>query len=172
MAGKSAILSIRIVSDAKDAEKGFKRTGDQAGNWQRTMRRAALAAGAAITGFAIKTARDFENVRRTLTTATGASGEALDDLVGNVKNLATVVPASVNDIAESLGVFQTATGASGESLERLTEQTMNAARMLDENATGASESFGKAINQWGLEATTPPTRWTTCSLSRRTTASA
>lgn len=152
MAGKSAILSIRIVSDAKDAEKGFRRTGDQAGKWQRTMRRAALVAGAAITGFAVKTAREFEQVRRTLATSTGASGEALDDLVGSVKNLATVVPAAVGDIAESMATLQTATGATGDTLERLTEQTMNAARLTGEDASAAAESYGRAINQWGIDA--------------------
>lgn len=152
MAGKSAILSIRIVSDAKGAEKGFRKTGDQAGKWQRTMRRAALAAGAAVAGFAAKTAKEFEEVRRTISTATGASGDALDDLVDSVKNVASIVPASVTDIAESMGILQTATGASGDSLERLTQQTMNAARLLGEDATAASEAFGKAINQWGLDA--------------------
>lgn len=152
MAGKSAILSIRIISDAKGAEKGFKRTGDQAGKWQRNMRRAALAAGAAITGFAVKTARDFEQVRRTLSTATGASGDALDGLVDSVKNVSSVVPAAVTDIAESMGILQTATGATGDTLERLTEQTMNAARLLGEDAATASEAFGKTINQWGIDA--------------------
>lgn len=152
MAGKSAILSIRIVSDAKDAKKGFESTGDKAGQFGRTLRRAALVAGAAITGFAIKTARDFEQVRRSLTTATGASGDALEDLVGSVKTLATVVPASVTDIADALGILQTATGETGQTLERLTQQTMNAARLLGEDASAAATSYGKAINQWGIDA--------------------
>lgn len=152
MAGKSAILSIRIVSDAKDAQKGFDNTASAADKWQRNLKRAALVAGAAVAGFAVKTAKTFEEVRRTLQVGTGATGAALDALVESTKNIGRVVPEQFEVIADSLATLNTLTGATGTELERLGTQVLNASRLLGEDAAGASVAFGEALKQWGVSA--------------------
>ncbi len=153
MAGKkSAILAIRIVSDAKDAKKGFDQTSDAAGRWQQNMKRAAIGAGLAMAGFVAKVALDFQAVRRTLNVGTGATGEALEGLTDVVKGIATQVPVAFDVMADAVATLNTLTGATGEELERLGVQVLNAARLLEEDGAGAAEAFGKALKQWQIDA--------------------
>lgn len=152
MAGKSAILSIRIVSDAKDAKKGFDKSTKAADKWAARLKKMTLAAGAAVGAFGLKTAKTFEDVRKTLQVSTGATGDQLDALVESTKNVGRIVPAQFDQIAESMATLNTHTGATGDELERLTQQVMNAARLLDEDATAAADSFGQALVQWGVSA--------------------
>ena len=154
MAGKSAILSVRIISDAKGAIDGFKETADTAdglGGKLAAISPGALAVGGAIATGAVAVGKElydlgarFDEVKDTIRVGTGATGEALDGLVDVAHNVATQIPASFEDAGSTVADVNTRMGLTGETLQTVASQYLEAGRILgtevDISATSAAFS--------------------------------
>lgn len=104
---------------------------------------AVAAAGVAAAGTALfKLGSDFADMSNTIRIGTGASGEALDGLVGIAKNLGSQVPASFEDIGSTVADLNTRLGLTGAPLETLSRQFLELNNMgIETDINGIAASF-------------------------------
>lgn len=89
----------------------------------------------------------FEDVRNTIITGTGASGEALDGLVQSATNVAKTVPVSFEDAASTVADLNTRLGYTGPQVEGLASQISMLGRITGQDVdinklTGDLTLFG------------------------------
>ena len=105
------------------------------------------AAGVAVASFAAAAGRDWDKARDTIVQGTGATGEALDELLESFKNLAGTVAGTSNEsVASALADVSTKFKLSGKELEELTTQTLKAKQAFGEFEI---EDFGRALTVFG-----------------------
>lgn len=140
--------------------KAASAEGDKAGKgWSKRAKAAigAAAIGTAITGAftgLYKIGSTFDSVTDTIRTGTGASGDALSGLADVAKGIGKRIPVDFDAAAASVAALNTATGATGPGLENLSTQVLEASRLLGEDGVANAEAYGKALNQWGVDADT------------------
>ena len=154
---KTAILSIRILSDARDAIKGLGEAGDKAGGFGKMLGGigpgALAVGGAVVTGIAAagKALYDlgsvFDDVEDTIRVGTGATGDALQGLVDDAHAVATSVPTSFEQAGTVVADLNTRLGLSGDTLQTVASQYLEAGRILGEDVdisatTAAFSAFG------------------------------
>jgi len=91
----------------------------------------------------------WDDVTDTIRTGTGATGDALDGLVGSVKNVAKTVPAEIGDIGTAVADLNTRLGLTGPTLETVASQYLEAGRILGEDVDIAKTTA--AFNAFGIE---------------------
>lgn len=143
MAGKSAILSVKIISDAKGAVKGFNETEQAAGGLSGKLAKispGALAVGGAVITGAIAVGKElydlgttFDSVADTIRTGTGATGEALDGLIDDARKVATSIPTDFETAGATVADINTRLGLSGDMLQTVASQYLEAGRILGED---------------------------------------
>lgn len=104
---------------------------------------AVAAAGVAAAGAALfSLGSDFADMSNNIRIGTGASGEALDGLVGIAQNLGSQVPATFEDIGSTVADLNTRLGLTGEPLETLSRQFLELNNMgIDTDINGIAASF-------------------------------
>lgn len=154
---KTAILSVRIISDAKNAVAGLKEADGALGGLGAKLAAAhpgmlavggALVTGAAAAGKALyDLGGRFDEVQDTIRVGTGATGDALTGLVDVAHNVATSVPTSFEAAGSTVADLNTRLGLSGDTLQTVASQYLEAGRILGEdvdiNATSAAFSAFK-----------------------------
>lgn len=91
---------------------------------------AAAAAGiAAAGGAALAAAMSMDDAVDTIRIGTGASGDALDGLMGTFENLARTVPSDLADVSTTVADLNTRMGLTGPTLEKLAAQVLQAGNM-------------------------------------------
>lgn len=143
MAGKSAILSVKIISDAKGAVKGFNETEQAAGGLSGKLAKispGALAVGGAVITGAIAVGKElydlgttFDSVADTIRTGTGATGDALDGLIDDARKVATSIPTDFETAGATVADLNTRLGLSGDALQTVASQYLEAGRILGED---------------------------------------
>lgn len=163
MANKSAILSIRIISDASGADKTFQQTGDAAGGLSGKLTGklgpgliaagagflAAAKAAVEVGKYLYSVGETFDEVEDTIRVKTGAMGDDLDGLVDSAKNVGGQVPAEFEAIGPVIGDLNTRLGLSGKTLETVASQYLEAGRMLGEEVN--IDTTTKAFTAFGIE---------------------
>ena len=106
----------------------------------------AVAAGKALYGVG----QTFDDVADTIRVGTGATGAALDGLVGSAQNIGRDVPANFSDIGVAVADLNTRLGLTGQPLEAMAGQFLNLSRItgtdLQANIAGITRVFG----DWGI----------------------
>lgn len=153
MAGKSAILAVKIISDAKEAVSGFKQTADSAdglGGKLSAIGPGALAVGGAIVTGVVAVGKElydlgarFDDVADTIRVGTGATGEALDGLVDVAHNVATTIPTEFEKAGSTVADVNTRLGLTGDTLQTVASQYLEAGRILgtEIDIAGTSAAF-------------------------------
>lgn len=153
MAGKSAILAVKIISDAKEAVSGFKETADSAdglGGKLSAIGPGALAVGGAIVTGVVAVGKElydlgarFDDVADTIRVGTGATGEALDGLVDVAHNVATTIPTEFEKAGTTVTDVNTRLGLTGDTLQTVASQYLEAGRILgtEIDIAGTSAAF-------------------------------
>jgi TP901 family phage tail tape measure protein len=123
----------------------------------RAVRAAALALGAVmLTAFSVRALKQFgsevEQSRRTLIRMTGASGEALQSLQGDVRAVFAQVPESLGQVSTAVGTLNTLLGINGEMLQRTARAALDFARANEVDVASAAELVGQLVNRFNLEA--------------------
>ncbi|MFD2658631.1 phage tail tape measure protein [Gracilibacillus thailandensis] len=137
-----------VKSLQKSVEGSAKKMQKVGGQMTKYITAPLVALGAA--GFAA--ANDIDKAYGKIQTGTGATGEALESLKEDFKEVFSEVPDSADLVADSLATLNTLTGATGETLQNLTENVLDASRSLGEDGVANSEAFGKALAQWQIPA--------------------
>lgn len=92
----------------------------------------------------------------TIVRATGASGDALDGLVGSYENVATKIPAELGDVASAIGEVNTRFQTTGPELESQTELFLKFANITGGDVVGSVDDADKALEAWGRDASDLP----------------
>lgn len=87
----------------------------------------------------------------TVTTKTGATGEALADMQERAKNIATTIPTSFQSAADAVGEVNTRFGLTGQELEDLSAQFVKFAELNGTDVTQSVDSVQAAMAAFGVE---------------------
>lgn len=154
MSSKSAILAVRIIGDAAGGKQALDDTSGAAeGLFGKLKGGVGIAAGigAAFVTAGVVAAKglydvgaQWDDVKDTIRVGTGAVGESLDGLIDSAKNVATSIPAAIEDIGPVIADVNTRMGLTGGTLETVASQYLEAGRILGETVdiNKTSAAFG------------------------------
>ena len=94
---------------------------------------------------------EFDSGRDAVVKATGATGEAADELAQSMTNVSKRVKGDFSTIGSAIGEVNTRFGYTGEELENTTEQFLKFADITGMDATKAVQSVSKAMNNAGID---------------------
>ncbi|MFA6718331.1 MAG: phage tail tape measure protein [Prevotella sp.] len=88
----------------------------------------------------------------TVTTKTGATGDALSAMQDSVQNITTEIPVSFNDAGSAIGEVNTKLGLTGQALEDTSSQFLKFAQINDTDVTTSVDNVQKILASFGLKA--------------------
>ena len=96
--------------------------------------------------------KSVDEAMDTVTTKTGASGAALEDMQSRASNLATSIPASFQEAGDAIGEVNTRFGLTGDNLETLSGQFIKFAQINGQDVSGSVDNVSKVIAAFGMSA--------------------
>lgn len=153
-----------IVSIAGQIDPSLQKAIAGASKHLGSVQKAAVAAGtvtaagvAAITTAAVAATKglydlgvEFDSAVDTIRIGTGATGEALDALYGDMKELYKSVPTTLENASSAIADYNTRLGLTGEPLQELSKQAIQVCDMLGEDLSQTIEDSSKAFEQWDV----------------------
>lgn len=119
----------------------------------------AIAMGAAFAGaaaVAVKALYDlgseFDNAYDKIRVGTGATGEALEALKNDFKDVYGSVPTTMEDASKAIADYNTRLGLTGKELSELSKQAIAVSGMLEEDLGTTIETSSQAFQQWNIDA--------------------
>ena len=96
--------------------------------------------------------KSVDEAMDTVTTKTGASGAALEDMQSRASNLATSIPASFQEAGDAIGEVNTRFGLTGDNLETLSGQFIKFAKINGQDVSGSVDNVSKVLAAFGMDA--------------------
>lgn len=155
------------LESAKDAAKDFgsvlgqqmqvvggqiKETGDKIKGFGDSMTKNVTAPIAAVGGAAMAGWAQIDEGLDIVTKKTGATGDAMAEFEGIVKNIGKTIPTSFATAGEAVGEVNTRFGVTGQELEDLSALFIKFADINDTDVTSSVDSVQKVLSAYNLEA--------------------
>ena len=96
--------------------------------------------------------KSVDEAMDTVTTKTGASGAALEDMQSRASNLETSIPASFQEAGDAIGEVNTRFGLTGDNLETLSGQFIKFAQINGQDVSGSVDNVSKVLAAFGMDA--------------------
>ena len=93
---------------------------------------------------------EFDNAYDAIRVGTGATGEALESLKDDFKDVYGSVPTTMEDASKAIADYNTRLGLTGKELSELSKQAIAVSGMLEEDLGTTIETSSQAFQQWGI----------------------
>lgn len=94
----------------------------------------------------------FQEAENTIRVGTGATGDALDELMSSFDEVYKNVPTSMEDASQAIADYNTRLGVSGDVLEGLSVQAIQVSDLLGEDLGTTIEESSQAFQAWNIDA--------------------
>ena len=156
-------LTVKLLSDNAELKKGLRKAERDFDKFSRRIGSglaktfkagglalaAGLGAGVAAAGSLI---HELESAQNNLTKATGATGDALKELVADARALLPQVPENLDEISKVLGEVNTQWQLSGKTQQDATKLMLDWARVTDTDGVQATFNLAAALRVFGEDA--------------------
>lgn len=139
-----------LVAYLKVDDSDFTGKLDGAGGKFAVFGAAAAAATVAVGVALYKVGSTFDDVSDTIRVGTGATGTALDGLVGSAKNIGREVPANFSDIGVAVADLNTRLGLTGQPLEAMATQFLNLSRITGTDLSSNIQGLTRVFGDWSI----------------------
>lgn len=129
----------RSVGEAESSLAGVGRT------LTHTLTPAAIGVGAVFAS----AFSEFDKGADTIRAQTGATGDALDDLVDSMKDVGGKVTQPLSEVGQVMGELHQRTGLTGDALETMTKQLLDLQRVGND---ASAETITRVFGDWGIAA--------------------
>lgn len=137
----------------KEWSEKVKSVGDKVSEVGEGMTKAVTVPVAGIATASVAAWKEVDEAMDTVTTKTGASGAALEDMQNRVKDIATTkLPVSLQDAADAVGEVNTRFGLTGDELQSLSEQFLKFASLNNTDVSPTIDNVQKAMEATGTDA--------------------
>ena len=92
----------------------------------------------------------FDEAFDTIRIGTGATGETLEALKDDFKEVYKSVPGTMEDASKAIADYNTRLGLTGKELQSISKQAVAVSKMLGEDLGGTIQSSSQAFQQWGI----------------------
>lgn len=148
----TSTITVRILGNAQNAITEVGRLDSALGK----LGKGALLAGGALgaAGLAAGTAlfaigNEFDQLENTIIKGTGATGDALEDLIAQSKDVLQTVPDSSGVVGQALADVNTFFGQTGDTLEESTRLFLDFSRVTGADLTTSIGALDAAFTQFG-----------------------
>ena len=117
-----------------------------------TLTKGVTAPIAAVGAASVAAWKEVDEAMDTITTKTGASGEALADMQQRAKDIATTIPTDFQTAADAVGEVNTRFGLTGDALQNLSGDFVKFAQLNDTDVSSSIDSVQSAMAAWGIGA--------------------
>lgn len=94
--------------------------------------------------------KQFDEAYDAIRIGTGATGEELEGLKNDFKDVYSSVPTTMEDAGKAIADYNTRLGLTGDELKELSKQAIAVSGMLDEDLNTTIEASSQAFQQWGI----------------------
>ena len=105
---------------------------------------------------AYNVAQEFDDAYDKIRIGTGATGEALEELKGSMRNVFASLPTDMDKASTAIANYNTLLGVSGEVLEKLSKQAIQVEALLGDGLEDVVSSSAEAFNAWNIAAEDMP----------------
>ena len=116
-----------------------------------TMSKYVTAPLVAVGAASIAAFKEVDDGMDSIAKRTGATGQALKDLEGAAKNIATTIPVSFEDAGNAVGEVNTKFGLTGKACEDLSSTFLKFATINNQDVTSSVEGTQKVMSAFGVE---------------------
>lgn len=93
----------------------------------------------------------FDSAYDAIRIGTGATGEALENLKDDFKDVYKSVPTTMEDAGKAIADYNTRLGLTGKELSELSKQAIAVSNMLGEDLNGTIEASSKTFQVWHVD---------------------
>ncbi len=143
---------------SKEAAEECEKAGKNGSNAFENMAETLAAAGIValikdISSAAYELADAFSEAQSTVVKATGAAGDALDELNVSMMNAYATAKAgsSLDDVSGAIGEINTRMALTGDALTDVTGQFLDFSNITGTDVVGSVQNVTKVMNRWGVD---------------------
>lgn len=139
-------LVVRLIGDTSKFAASLKGASNDVTRFGGKMTRTFTPIAAGVAAGMTMIGSSWNDARNAIVSGTGATGEALSRLMGDVRAVAGQVPISFGDAGRAVAELNTRLGLTGTELQDAAVQVANFSRVFNLDITAASADVGRLMN--------------------------
>ena len=141
----------KAAKSAEDAEDGFTAFKAVLADLASTAIKAVVDGLKEMATAAANAWKEYDAGADTIKKATGATGEAADELIGSYENLSHTVKGSFEDIGTAIGEVNTRFGSTGDELESLSEKFLKFSQLNGTDVKKSIDDVQSVMASFGMD---------------------